>query len=96
MQREHFSEFPSANIINSLKLEQWQNLLSDSYDRIASNNATLGFCGGGGGGYSGKGKSYVTTLENIVSRYQTLVSSPLPPPPHDDRFFCTDDRKSKL
>ena len=40
MQREHFSEFPSANIINWLKLEQEKIFrVIDSYDRIASNNA---------------------------------------------------------
>ena len=39
MQREHVSEFPSANITNWLKHEQWQNWKSDSYNRITSNNA---------------------------------------------------------
>ena len=34
-----------------------------------------------------KGKSYETICENIVFRYQSLVSS-LPGP-----FFCTDNRK---
>ena len=95
VQREHFSEFPSANIINWYKLEQWQYLLSDSYDRIASNNtnsllqvrnAFWVFQRGEGGGaetrykkYSCKSpckrKSYETICENIVARYQTLVSS---------------------
>ena len=60
-----------------------------------------GFLGGGGGvetrykKYSCKGpykgKSYETIFENIVSRYQTLVSS-LP----RGTVFCTDDRKPNL
>ena len=59
-----------------------------------------GFLGGGGAEtrykrYSCKGpckgKSYETIFENIVSRYQTLVSS-LP----RGTVFCTDDRKPNL
>ena len=38
-----------------------------------------------------KGKSYETTYEHIVSRYQTLVSS-LP----RETVFYTDDRKPNL
>ena len=96
--------FFSTNNTNWLKLEQWQNLQSDPYDRIASNNANsllnlqrlpVFWAGRGTKNIRARVRARENPSKPLLRTWFLGTRPPCFPSP-GCTFFCRDDRKPKF
>ena len=107
MQREHFSEFPSTNIINWLKLEQENNYRVTPMIELFRTTQIAFFRFATPSGFQGRGgrrgrksiRARVRARENPMKpfvRTSFLGTRPLCLTSPGRPFFCPDDRKPNL